>query len=130
MGFKLLFQFEIQKENMEEQIENFFEQNEVDDDSRTYILDLVNGIKNSLENIDKTIETHLKGWTMSRISKVDLSILRLAIFEMINRDDIPASVSINEAVEMAKKYGGEESGAFINGVLGKFIKAHTTGLEK
>ena len=123
LAFKLLFQLEIQKEEPEEQINLFADENNLEDSDRDYIFNVVNGTRESLNQIDKTIEQYLKGWKISRISKVDLSILRLATYEILNREDIPSNVSINEAVEIAKKYSGEESGAFINGVLAKFIKA-------
>ncbi len=126
-AFKLLFQMEIQKDDPKKQIEVFLEQddfnnNDVDDSDREFILDVVKGTISDLSEIDKSIEVYLKGWKINRISKVDLAILRLAIYEILNRDDIPANVSVNEAVEIAKKYSGEESGAFINGILGKFIR--------
>ena len=63
----------------------------------------------------------LKGWTLDRISKIELSILRLALYEMKYRDDIPAKVSFNEAIELTKRYVGEDKTAFVNGLLGKYI---------
>lgn len=122
LAFKLIFQLEIQREDSEEQVATFFEDNEASDKEKTYILDVIRGIKSNIKEIDKDIEKYLKGWKINRISKVDLSILRLAVYEIINRDDIPSSVSINEAIELAKKYSGEEAGAFVNGILGKFIR--------
>ncbi|RCX16801.1 NusB antitermination factor [Anaerobacterium chartisolvens] len=68
------------------------------------------------------MEKYSKGWKINRISRVDISILRLSIYEIGFRDDIPFNVSINEAVELAKKYSNEEAGAFINGILGKIPK--------
>ena len=74
---------------------------------------------NSLKEIDEIIEEKATDWTIDRISKMDLPILRVAIFEIKHREDIPVGVSINEAVELAKKFSGEESGKFINGLLGQ-----------
>jgi transcription antitermination protein NusB len=71
-----------------------------------------------------------KGWKINRISKVDLSILRLSIYEISFMDDIPFNVSVNEAVELAKKYSGEDSGSFINGILGKVTKAQAEPAEE
>ena len=87
-----------------------------------FVLLLANGVYDNLEAIDKTIKNHLIKWDMKRISKVALSILRLACYEMIYIDDVPVSVSINEAVELAKLYAGDDEPAFINGVLGAIAK--------
>ena len=76
-----------------------------------------------MERIDAMISAHVTGWTFERIAKVDLSILRLATFELLYRDDIPEGASINEAVELGKRFGGEKSAKFINGVLGAISKA-------
>ena len=72
-----------------------------------------------LDEIDTLINTHATGWKTSRMNKVDLTILRLAVYEMKWDDDVPVSVAINEAVELAKQFGGEESPSFVNGVLAK-----------
>lgn len=125
IAFKLLFQMEIQKDNVDEQINTFLEENALEDKDKSYILNVVKGAYSNVNEIDCDIEKYLKGWKLNRISKVDLTILRLAVYEIYNREDIPDSVSINEAVELAKKYSGEESGAFINGVLAKLYKAKT-----
>ena len=71
------------------------------------------------EYIDNMIEVHSKGWKIGRISKVDLSIMRLSIYEICFRNDIPLNVSVNEAVELAKKYSNEDAGSFVNGILSK-----------
>jgi N utilization substance protein B len=73
-------------------------------------------------DIDKLLQAYLTGWRIERLSKVDQQILRLAVYEMVYRDDVPARVAINEAIELAKRFGGEESGKFVNGVLGKMIR--------
>lgn len=122
LAFKLLFQMELQKNGLDEQIEIFFEENEAENKQKEYIIDVVTGTRNKIAEIDKIVAKHLKGWTIGRLSKTDLSILRLAVYEILNRQDIPRNVSINEAVELAKTYGSEESAAFINGVLGQVVK--------
>lgn len=88
-----------------------------------FAIELVNGVSEHMEEIDSKIEKYSIGWSKKRISKVVLSILRLAIFEMDYMDGIPTSVSINEAVELAKKYGGEGDSAYINGLLGTFARS-------
>jgi len=132
IAMKLIYQLEIQKDSREEQIRQTLEQessNLTENDAK-YITDVVKGVYSNLEQIDKTIETYSKGWKLSRISKVDLSILRLSIYEMHFRDDIPLNVSINEAVELAKNYSGVESGSFVNGILGKVSKVEELSSDK
>src|SRR5690606_34824565 len=87
-----------------------------------FLHSLVTGTVNKLEEIDPLLERYLKGWKVDRLSKVDLQILRLAVYEMIHEDEVPPKVVINEAIELAKWFGTEESGKFVNGVLGKMIK--------
>lgn len=81
----------------------------------------------NLESIDNTLESSTDNWKIDRISKVDLAILRLAIGEIIYMDDIPESVSINEAVELAKVFGNDGSAKFVNGVLGKIVRDRSLG---
>lgn len=80
------------------------------------------GVLENLEKIDRYIEKNLNGWTKERISKTSISILRMAIFEILFCDDIPNSVSINEAVELAKKYSTKKEASYINGMLGSVNK--------
>ena len=87
-----------------------------------YIERIVSGVKDKQEEIDRLIADNAIGWKLNRMPKVDVAILRLAVFEMFYCDDIPQSVSINEAVEMAKRYSSEKSGPFVNGLLGKLAK--------
>lgn len=89
-----------------------------------YAINCAKGIKEHQDQIDEKIASNLKsGWKLNRISKVSLSIMRVAIYEMMYLEDIPVSVSINEAVELSKKYAAEDDTAFINGVLGAVAKA-------
>ncbi|MCR4434268.1 MAG: transcription antitermination factor NusB [Clostridiales bacterium] len=122
IAMKLLYQLELQKEDREEQLRYALEENALTDSDKNYILDVVDGVHKNLEAIDKIIETYSKGWKINRISKVDLSILRLSIYEMNYRNDIPFNVSINEAVELAKRYSSDDAGSFVNGILGKVAK--------
>ncbi|MFO7294505.1 MAG: transcription antitermination factor NusB [Caldicoprobacter sp.] len=95
----------------------------IHENDREYILNLLNLFETHAEEIDGHIRSFSKGWEFSRIAKVDLAILRLALCEILYRDDIPVSVSINEAVELAKKFSNDKSGRFVNGVLGGFIRS-------
>ena len=123
-AFKLIYSLEIQKkEELEEQIELYIESNQiVDKKAVEYIKDAILGIEENKETILEKIEKNLKSdWKIERISKIDLAILKLAIYE-IKYKEIPFKVEINEAVELAKKYGDETSGRFINGALAKAIQ--------
>lgn len=118
-ALKLLYQLEIQKDDRDKQIEYTLNEGTFSNSEREYISDVTRGVFENVEYIDGLIEKYSKGWKVSRMSKIDLSILRLSVYEMKFRDDIPTSVSINEAIELAKKYSSEEAGAFINGILGR-----------
>ncbi len=121
-AMKLLYQLEIQKDDRDTQVDEVLDQSNFNDNDIVYIKDIISGIYNNYSYINKIIEDHSKGWNISRIPKVEVSILRLGIYEISFRSDIPLSVSINEAVDLAKKYSGDEAGSFINGILGKITK--------
>lgn len=122
IAMKLLYQLEFQKDDREEQINYVLEENSLIDKDREYVTDVVEGVAKNLSYLDKIIEDLSKGWRIGRISKVDLSIMRLSIYEICFRNDIPYSVSVNEAVELAKKYSNEDAGSFVNGILSKVSK--------
>lgn len=123
MAFKFLYQVEVQKENNEEAINIFFENNGIEGkDAQKYILGVANGVNENLEDITELIKKNLKqDWKIERISKVTLAILKLAIYEIVYAK-IPFKVVINEAVELAKKYGEDSSSAFVNGILASIVK--------
>ena len=83
---------------------------------------LVDGVTASAEELDRVISEHAIGWSLDRISRVDLSILRIALYEILHMDDVPVGATINEAVKLAKQYGGDHSYSFINGILGSLAK--------
>ena len=123
-AFKLIYSLEIQKkENIEEQLELYLEDNNLsDEDAVSYIKDAVFGIEKNKEEIEEEISKNLKSdWKLERISKIDLSILKLAIYE-IKYKELPFKVVINEAVELAKKYGEDTSQKFVNGILASVVK--------
>lgn len=121
-AMKLLYQFQLRDDDIDEQIKLFLDETEdLENLDKEFFLDVVHGVINNKEEIDNLIQTHSKGWQLDRMPKVDLAIMRLAVYELKYRKDIPMNVSINEAVELAKKYGGEQSKNFINGVLGKIV---------
>ena len=123
--FRLLFQVEFHRpEEMPRQMRLFVEDNEVVDSQKAAdeIESRCQSIREKIPEIDKLIDSCAEGWDTRRMGKVELSVLRLAVYEMRYDDDIPVGVAIDEAVEIAKKYGQENSGSFVNGILAKIVK--------
>ncbi len=124
LAFRLIYSLEIQKsEELEEQIDLYIECNDIEEEqAKEYIRDTINGINEHINEIKNLIEKNLKAdWTIDRISKIDLSLLKLSIYE-IKYKKIPYKVAINEVLELAKKYGEETSKNFINGILASIVK--------
>ena len=121
--FKLLFRVEFnQPEEMPEQMALFFNTEEtIDEEAQVEIQEKYEAIEEKLSELDRMLNEKATGWTTTRMGKVDLAILRLALYEILYDDKVPASVAINEAVEIAKKFGQDESPSFINGILAKFV---------
>lgn len=122
-AFKLLYSIEVQQDYGEEPINLFIENNEItNEEIKEYILDVANGIKENKDSIDKLIANNLKeNWQIARLPKINISLLRLAIYEIVYKK-IPYKVAINEVVELAKKYGEDNSRTFINGILASIVK--------
>ena len=121
--FKLLFRIEFNaKEEMQEQVGLFFEEeeNQADAADTAYISEKFQKICDKLEEIDVALNEKVEGWDTGRMGKVDLTVLRLAVYEILFDEEIPTGVAINEAVELAKKFGQDSSSSFVNGVLAKF----------
>lgn len=122
--FKFIFRVEFNdRDEMPEQERFFFEDDEfmADEKDAAYISQKGKRIIEKLDELDAMINKQAKGWTTQRMGKVDLTILRLAVYEIAFDEDVPAGVAINEAVELAKRFGQEESSGFVNGVLAKFV---------
>ena len=122
-GFKMLFRVEFyNQEEMSEQIalceDDACSWKEKD---KTYIFEKVEKISEKIEEIDAKINEVSEGWKTGRMGKVDLTLIRLAVYEMLYEEDVPAKVAINEAVELAKQYGTDNSPSFVNGVLAKLV---------
>jgi len=98
--------------------------------AKDYFETLLNGVLAAGPQVDAIIERFSNNWRVNRMSGVDRNVLRIALYEMLCRDDVPVKVIINEAVEIGKKYGGEESGSFINGILDAVHNAHKKGAIK
>lgn len=120
---KLLYQMEINEDYSEEALLVYLENFSFDSQEKEYILDAMSTIKENIQTIDEYIGENLEGWSVNRLAKVDLSVLRIAIYEILYRKDIPLEVAINEAIETVKIYSSEESFKFINGVLGGFVRS-------
>ena len=123
LAFCYIYSQELQHENSKSQVKLFLDSVEVENGrTREYVKEIAKGIKEKDEEITQMISQNLKaGWTIDRISTVDLALLKLAIYE-IKYAKIPFKVAINEAVNLAKKYGEEQSASFINGVLAKVVE--------
>lgn len=122
--FKILFLREFNpSEEMPDQIRMYFESlEELAPINEAYMQNKYEKILEHLDEIDGTLNLASSGWKVSRMSKVDVNILRLAVYEMKYDEDVPVKVAINEAVELAKKFGGDDSSSFVNGILGKIAK--------
>ena len=129
--FKLLFDLDFyQQPEQADQLSLYFEQVPDEEiscppifasqEEKTYIEEKTNGIIRKIPEIDAAINEIARGWRTGRMAKTDLAVLRLAVYEIRFDEDIPTGVAINEAVELAKKYGSDASPAFINGILAKF----------
>ena len=125
IAMELLFGMTLSKNTLEETIETFIEDYEMN--LKTIDLEYIKGILAKVEEnitvIDQKIEEALTNWKIDRVSKVKISILRLAIAEMLYVEDVPEKVAINEAIELTKKYSDEKSVSFVNGVLDKAFKS-------
>ena len=123
LAFKLVYEIEVQKESEVEQLQIFLENNDiVDTNVVEYLKDIKNGIKANEDEINTLITSNLKdNWSLNRISKINLSLIKLAIYEMVYQS-LPYKVAINEVVELAKKYADESAPVFINGILASVVK--------
>ena len=123
LAFKLVYGIEIQKVIEESQVDLFIEANEITDNKVTdYLKDITAGLSEHKEEIDILIINNLKeNWSLNRISKINLSLIKIAIYEMLYKG-IPYKVAINEVIELAKKYADDSAPVFINGILASIVK--------
>jgi len=122
-AFQLLFRIEFHDEDdYSNQIEMFFDDFEdISDADREFITNRFKGISENIDEIDSKINDAAIGWKTSRMNKMDVTLLRLAVYEIVFDEDIPRNVAVNECVELAKKYGTDNSPSFVNGVLSKIL---------
>jgi N utilization substance protein B len=112
-----LYMYEVSKSPVDNIIEFEWLDDNISKDTKEFTTQLIEGVISKLEEIDSVIKDYSKNWKFERISVIDKSILRLAIFEMLFMEDIPLAVTINECIDLGKTFGGENSGQFINGIL-------------
>lgn len=120
-ALQVLYQIDITGDNYDVSLDNFWQAREeaVEEEVKNFTRELIKGVIDNLEAIDKMIAKYATNWQLKRMAVVDRNIMRMSCFELMYRDDIPLKVSINEAVELAKKYSGPEASKFVNGVLDK-----------
>ncbi|MCK9594616.1 MAG: transcription antitermination factor NusB [Candidatus Omnitrophica bacterium] len=122
LALQVLYQIDITKERYDATLENFWKmdhEKDISDEIKAFTEGLVKGVSEHIKVIDDKIAGYATNWELTRMAVVDRNILRMAGFELIFRKDIPPKVSINEAVDLAKKYSGDASGKFVNGILDK-----------
>jgi len=122
-ALQMLYQYDISQQSSG-LFDGFWSDKVVQDDIREFANILVDGVIKNLSMIDEKIRLSASHWSVDRMAVVDRNILRMAIFELLYIRDIPAKVTINEAIEIAKRYGVEESGSFVNGILDRVVKDH------
>ena len=123
--FRMVFEKDFyERAELPKQLLLYLEDVEAVQEEKDYLMERALQVVDLSEQIDAEIDEISESWRISRIGKADLAILRLAVYEIRHDDKIPVSVAINEAVELAKKYGGERSYGFINGILAKMVKDH------
>lgn len=120
--FKLLFCKDFHTyEELSKQAELYVEEYEFDEEVRNAFIERMESMFSHVSELDEKISEVAKGWTTGRMGKAELTVLRLALYEIMYDEDVPDKVAINEAVELAKKFGGDDSPAFVNGVLAKLV---------
>lgn len=121
-ALQILYQIDITHDNTDSSLNEFWqtlEQGDIDEALKDFTNSIVKGVVSNLEIIDKNISKYAANWQLQRMAFVDRNILRMSCYELIFRDDIPPKASINEAVELAKKYSGLDAGKFVNAILDK-----------
>lgn len=122
-AMQLLFQMDSNGDFSADVISSYLENFPHDKGEMEYINRVIQGVLENREEIDTQIQKNLQGWSLDRIAKVDLATLRIAIYEIKFMDDIPVEVSINEAIEIAKKFSTDDSFKYVNGVLGGYVRS-------
>lgn len=130
LAFRLLFQLDVGGGTPSEVFEMARSASEASADVWHFARELARGAWEARPELDPLIEKYASGWTIDRMANADRNLLRLAAFEILHREDIPPSVSINEAVELAKEYSTQDSPKFVNGILGSLVREHGAAKEE
>lgn len=117
LALQFLYGYELNRKEKKEALEEFRKNHRLPEAVRRFAGELIEGVLDRLEEIDRRIAGHARNWKLERLALVDKQILRLALYELYYRDDIPSVVTINEAVEIAKRFSTPQSGSFVNGIL-------------
>ena len=121
-ALQALFQIDVGKAEVEDALTYVVALNDLNDAAESFCRGLVHGVLANLELIDELIAEHAVDWNIKRLGNVERNLLRMALFELLSLKDIPVGVSINEAVEIAKTFANDDSGRFVNGILGRFVR--------
>lgn len=121
-ALQVLYQIDITKDSAEILLSLFWEGKEIEAEVKDFATMLVNGVVGNLPNIDEVITKYASNWKLKRMAVIDRNVLRLATYELLYCKDIPPKVSINEAIDLAKRYGDVDSGKFVNGILDRINK--------
>ena len=111
------------EESMSEVLEQSEQADTLSDSDKTFLENLTYGVRARQQELDEIVAQYAQGWALNRLAKVDLTILRMAVYEMLYMPEIPVGATVNEAVELAKRFGEEKSPGFINGILGSVARA-------
>lgn len=128
-ALKLLFRLDLTGESPDEAIAEALSESNIDQRAREFVGDLCRGVAGRLTEIDDLLCRFTTGWTGERLAATDRNVLRMAVYEILYSEDVPVAVVINEAVELAKKFGTQDSGRFVNGVLGSIAKEKTEDFQ-
>ena len=122
-ALQYLFQADFNDEDLEIAWKDFWVQKKAGKKVKLFALELVEGVQENLMEVDEHLQARSENWSLKRMAAVDRNVMRMAVYEMLFRDDIPPVVSLNEAVRISKDYGTPDSGKFVNGVLDKILKS-------
>lgn len=122
LAVQFLFQRDFNPDELEPALEAFWDQQQVHEESRPFCEEIIRGVEEHRDDIDDQLAQYAINWSLDRMGGVDRNVMRVALFEMLFREDIPPVVSIDEAVNIAKDFGSDESGRFVNGILDRAVK--------
>lgn len=127
---QILFQIDVGRNDPEEALAYFMEEHKPEENDRVFIEDIIRGVVRERDTLDAHIRSLAVDWKLDRMANVDRNVLRMALYEILYREDVPTNVSINEAVELVKRFSTPESGKFVNGILGTFVRQQGIGTKQ